>query len=105
MISLFLRQLIIDAERVDTMKRKVIIILSVIAALLLIWCILFAMDYRAVMNLQYPVIAQHVGVEGGMFRGFGWVVQIEQYHSTEFGWVTESVEIYLFGKLVGAAVT
>lgn len=87
------------------MKKKVPAVIAVILVLLLVWCVLFAVDYRAVMNLHDPVIARHIGVEGGTFRGLGWVVQIEKYHSAEYGWVTESAEMYLFGKLVGAAIT
>jgi len=62
-------------------------------------------DYRAVMNLDYPVIARHVEPEGGTFKGIGWTVQIEQHHDEKYGWVTDLAEIYLFGRLVGTAIT
>ena len=91
------------------MNKRTKIILIVSAILLLIWGVLFAADYHAVMNLQDPVIARHVGVEGGTYRGIGWTVEIVQKHRTEngedLGWHTESSEIYLFGILVGAAIT
>ena len=89
------------------MKRKIIIACAII--LLAVWGLFFALDYHAVTNLRDPVIAQHVGAEGGTFCGIGWTVEIEKIHATEngtdMGWITESAEIYLFGILVGAAIT
>ena len=87
------------------MKKKTFMIALVVIHLVILWAVLFAVDYNAVMNLGDPVIAQHVGVEGGTFKGLGWTVEIEKYHNADYGWVTESVEMYLFGKLVGAAIT
>ena len=91
------------------MKKSRIIILITAAVLLITWCILFAVDYKAVMNLKDPVIAQHIGAEGGTYRGIGWTVEIEKRHHTEngtdLGFITESAEIYLFGILVGGAIT
>lgn len=87
------------------MKKRLFITILILVHLAILWTVLFAVDYRAVMNLGDPVIAQHIGVEGGTFKGLGWTVEIEKYHDAEYGWVTESVEMYLFGKLVGAAIT
>ena len=88
------------------MKKKTFMIALVVIHLAILWAVLFAIDYNAVMNnLDYPVIAQHVEPEGGTFKGLGWTVEIEKYHNSDYGWVTESVEMYLFGKLVGAAIT
>ena len=87
------------------MRKRTFVIIILMMLLAALWTILFAVDYNAVMKLHDPVIARHVGVEGGTFKGLGWTVEIEKYHSADYGWVTESVEVYLFGKLVGAAIT
>ena len=87
------------------MKKKWIAAAAAGLVLILLWSVLFIVDYHAVMNLSNPVIAQHIGAEGGTFRGPGWVVQIEKYHDAELGWVTESAEIYHFGRLVAAAIS
>ncbi|MBQ8512764.1 MAG: hypothetical protein IJ497_09130 [Clostridia bacterium] len=89
------------------MKKKCIIAAAVL--LLAVWTTLFLIDYNAVMNLHDPVIAWHVGVEGGTYRGPGWQIEIVKKHVTEngvdMGFVTESAEISLFGIRVGAAIT
>lgn len=87
------------------MRKKIAIPVILITALFLLWSVLFSIDYRTVMELREPVIARHVGAEGGIFRGIGWTVQVDKSHNDELGFVTDSVEIYLFGKLVGAAIT
>jgi len=83
--------------------------ISAVLVLILIWGILLAVDCRAVMNLQDPVIAQHTGVEGGTYTGPGWTVEIEKIHETidgmDMGWRTVSAELYLFGILIAAAIT
>lgn len=92
------------------MKTGTKMILITAAVLILVWGILFAVDYHAVMDLKEPVIARHIGVEGGTYQGIGWTVEIEKIHrSTEngedLGWFTESAEIRLFGILIGAVIT
>jgi len=91
------------------MKKSRIIIIITAAVLLITWCILFAVDYNAVMDLKDPVIARHIGAEGGTYRGIGWTAEIEKRHHTEdgndLGFITESAEIYLFGIFVGGAIT
>ena len=91
------------------MKTRTKSLLIAGAILILLWGALFAADYHAVMNLQDPVIARHVGIEGGTYQGIGWTAEIAKKHRTEngedLGWYTESAEIYLFGILVGAAIT
>ncbi len=91
------------------MKKRWQILIAAALALLLVWCILLAVDYNAVMDLRDPVIAQHTGGEGGTYIGPGWRVELEKIHVTEngedMGWHTRSAEIYLFGILVAAAIT
>ena len=91
------------------MKKSHRTILIAAAALLILWGLLFAVDYNAVMNLKDPIIARHIGAEGGTYRGLGWTVEIEKRHYTEdggdLGWITESAEISFFGIPVGGAIT
>ncbi|MBQ8332650.1 MAG: hypothetical protein IJX93_02610 [Clostridia bacterium] len=90
------------------MKKKPILIAAVLL-LAAVWVTLFLIDYNAVMNLHDPVIAWHVGVEGGTYQGPGWQIEIVKRHVTEngvdMGFVTQSAEISLFGIRVGAAIT
>lgn len=91
------------------MKKPWNIILACLLLLAVVWGFLLNMDYRAVMSLHDPIIAQHIGAEGGTYQGPGWRVELEKIHVTEnvedMGWVTRSAEIYLFGILIGAAIT
>ena len=91
------------------MKKPWKIILPCLLVLAVIWGIFLSVDYRAVMNLSDPVIAQHTGVEGGTYLGPGWRVELDKIHVTEngedMGWHTVSAELYLFGILIAAAIT
>ena len=91
------------------MKKRLQILIAAALALLLVWGILFAVDFNAVMDLRAPVIARHIGAEGGTYIGPGWRVELEKIHVTEngedMGWHTVSAEMYLFGILVAAAIT
>lgn len=88
------------------MKRKIAMVLVL---LLVLWMVVFAVDYFRCMDLKKPVfaIARTVDDGGsGTYHGLGYRVEIEGHLDAEYGYVVESTEIWLFGLfLIGAAIT
>lgn len=82
---------------------------GILLVLLLVWGCLFGVDYARCMDLQKPLftVASTADDGGsGTYHGLGYRVEIEGHLDAEYGYVVESVEIWLFGVvLIGAAIT
>ena len=90
------------------MKKSVKILIGVIIALILLWGIVFSVDYFRCRNFQMPifVVAGETADDGGsgIYYGLGYKVNVEKSISAEYGEQLEKVEMYLFGKFIAGAI-
>ena len=90
------------------MNKKIKVILIVVLSLILLWGVIFAIDYFRCSNLKMPifVIPGETADDGGSgtYYGLGYSVDVEKNISAEYGEQIESVEMYIFDKFVGGAI-
>lgn len=89
------------------MKKKIV---WIVVILVLLWGILFGVDYARCMDLKKPLftVASAICDDGGSgtYWGPGYRVELEGCLDPEYGYRVEAVEFWLFGVvLVGAAIT
>ena len=98
------------------MKKRVI---AIACALLILWGGMFITDFIRCASLRKPLFV--VGVTdtladdggSGTYRGLGYTVVLEGHLaevvegelSTDGGYVIESVEMYVLGKVIAASIT
>lgn len=85
------------------------IIITILAVTVLLWCSAFATDYIRCTKMQDPVFAKAFVTAddggSGTYKGLGYTIEIEKHIDADFGVMTDSVEMRLFGALVFAAIT
>lgn len=90
------------------MKNKLRILIIVLIAILVLWGIIFAIDYFRCSNLKMPifVVPGENADDGGSgkYYGLGYSVDVEKNISSEFGVQIESVEMYILDKFVGGGI-
>ena len=90
------------------MNKKIKVILIIVLSLILLWGVIFAIDYIRCSNLKMPifVIPGETADDGGSgtYYGLGYSVDVEKNISAEYGVQIESVEMYIFDKFVGGAI-
>lgn len=94
------------------MKRKILTFVGCfLFSLALIWSMMFTTDYIRCSHLMKPVfvvgIADTLADDGGsgMYRGLGYTVTVDGALSAEYGYVVNSVEMSVLGKVVAAAIS
>ena len=90
------------------MNKKLKVLLIIVLSLILLWVVIFAIDYFRCSNLKMPifVIPGETADDGGSgtYYGLGYSVEVEKNVSAEYGIQIESVEMYIFDKFVGGAI-
>ena len=90
------------------MNKKLKVLLIIVLSLILLWGVVFAIDYFRCSNLKMPifVIPGETADDGGSgtYYGLGYSVDVEKNISAEYGVQIESVEMYIFDKFVGGAI-
>ena len=90
------------------MNKKVKIILGIVITLLIIWGVIFIIDYNRCANLKEPifVIKGEILRDGGSYNsyGLGYNVKVKKTTSVEYGIQLEKVEMYIFGKCIAGAI-
>lgn len=90
------------------MNKKLKVLLIIVLSLILLWGVLFAIDYFRCSNLKMPifVIPGETADDGGSgtYYGLGYSVDVEKNISAEYGVQIENVEMYIFDKFVGGAI-
>ena len=90
------------------MNKKLKVLLIIVLSLILLWGVVFAIDYFRCSNLKMPifVIPGETADDGGSgtYYGLGYSVEVEKNVSAEYGIQIESVEMYIFDKFVGGAI-
>ncbi len=88
------------------MKKAIITILAIIV---LLWGSMFCTDYIKCTQLKDPIFAKATVTAddggSGTYKGLGYTIEIEKHIDADFGLMTDSVEMRLFGLLVFAAIT
>ena len=90
------------------MNKKLKVLLIIVLSLILLWGVVFAIDYFRCSNLKMPifVIPGETADDGGSgtYYGLGYSVDVEKNISAEYGVQIESVEMFIFDKFVGGAI-
>ena len=82
------------------MKKKILIIMSVIIILLILgYGMIVYTDYHKVVNGELPVLANRS--DDGKYQGLGYIVEVTYYPDTE---VIEEMKMKLFGKTIAEMV-
>ena len=93
------------------MKKQVLTFIGCfIFSLALIWSMLFAVDCYRCSHLMKPLfvvgISDTLASDGGSgtYRGLGYTVAVEGHLSVEAGYIAESVEMSVLGKVISASI-
>ena len=82
------------------MKKKVLTILgSIIILLLIIYGIIFFVDYNNVSNGKLPIFVIKSDMEN--YKGLGYTVKVKYYKDTKN---IETIDMYAFGKTVAGVI-
>lgn len=94
------------------MKKKLLtFLICMIFSLTLLWGVLFTTDYIRCSHLMRPIfvigISETLAKDGGSgrYQGLGYTVELEGALTAEYGYVVESVEMSIFGKVVAASIS
>lgn len=90
-------------------KKSVKILIGIIITLILLWGIVFLVDFFRCRNFKMPifVVAGETADDGGsgIYYGLGYKVNVEKSISAEYGEQLEKVEMYFFDKFIAGAIT
>lgn len=90
------------------MNKILKIIISVLGAILVLWGLVFTIDYVRCSRFMEPVfvIVGQTADDGGsgIYYGLGYKVKIEKNISVEYGPQLEKVEMYMFDKFITGAI-
>lgn len=94
------------------MKKKLLTFCGCfIFSLALLWSIMFTTDYYRCCHLMKPLfvvgISDTLASDGGSgsYQGPGYTVELEGALTVESGYVVESVEMSMFGKVIAASIS
>lgn len=90
------------------MNKKLKVLLIIVVSLILLWGVIFAIDYFRCSNLKMPIFVIHgeSADDGGSgtYYGLGYSVEVEKNLSAEYGIQIESVEMYILDKFVTGGI-
>ena len=90
------------------MKKSIKILISIIVVLIVLWEIIFFIDYSRCSNFKEPifVVTRDTADDGGsgIYYGLGYKVKIEKTISAEYGLTLVRVEMYMFDKFIAGAI-
>ena len=91
------------------MNKSVKILITIVLAIIILWCIIFGIDYFRCANCKMPIFvrAKETADDGGSgtYYGLGYKVKMEKNISVETGPVLVKVEMYMFDKFVTGAIS
>jgi len=90
------------------MKKSLKILLNIIIVLIVLWGIIFFIDYSRCANFKEPifVVSGVTADDGGSgtYYGLGYKVKIQKTISAEYGPTLVKVEMYMFDKFIIGAI-
>ena len=94
---------------VVVMNKIVKIIIGILIAILVIWGIIFAIDYTRCSNLKEPIFTMskqenNLNIKSITYQCLGYKVEVVKNVSNEYGEQIIKVEMYMFNKFIAGAV-
>lgn len=90
------------------MNKKLKIIIGILISILILWGIIFFIDYSRVSHFEEPifVIRGEILRDGGSYKGYGigYRVEVKKTTSVEYGIQLEKVEMYMFDRFITGAI-
>lgn len=90
------------------MKKGLKILICAIVALIVLWGIIFFIDYSRCSNFKQPIFVKSgvIADDGGsgIYYGLGYKVKMEKNISAEYGPTLVRVEMYMFDKFIVGAI-
>ena len=90
------------------MNKVLKIVISVLAVILVLWGLIFTIDYVRCSHFMMPVfvVAGETADDGGsgIYYGLGYKVKVEKNISVEYGPELVKVEMYMFDKFITGAI-
>ena len=90
------------------MNKSLKTLISIVLGIIVLWGIIFAIDYFRCANLKTPifVVAKETADDGGsgIYYGLGYKVKVEKNISAEYGVYLEKIEMYMFDKVIIGAI-
>lgn len=91
-------------------KKSIKIAVIALCTLLILWCAMFFTDYVRCGSLKEPIFVIAAGETAddggsGTCRGLGYRVEIEKHIDAEYGVCIDSVEMWMFGRVISASIT
>lgn len=90
------------------MKKWVKILIRVIITLIILWGIMFAIDYSRCRNFKMPIFVMTGETtndrESCTYYGLGYKVNVEKSISAEYGLQLEKVQMYFFNKFIAGTI-
>ena len=91
------------------MNKSVKILIIIVLTLIVLWGIIFGIDYYMCANCKMPIFvrARETADDGGSgtYYGLGYRVEVKKNISVDYGTLLEKVEMYMFDKCIMGAIT
>ena len=91
------------------MNKSVKILITIVLAIIILWGIIFGIDYFRCANCKMPIFvrAKETADDGGSgtYYGLGYKVEVKKNISADYGDLLEKVEMYMFDKCIMGAIT
>ena len=91
------------------MNKSIKIVIGIFIAIVVIWGIIFAIDYNRCSNMKEPIFAiskqeNDLSIKSITYQGLGYRAQVVKNVSNEYGEQITKVEMYMFNKFITGAV-
>lgn len=90
------------------MNKTLKIIIGIILIILILWGIIFFIDYNRCSNLKMPIFVRGKDTAddggSGTYYGIGYRVEVEKHLSAEYGVQLISTEMYVGDKCIAGAI-
>lgn len=92
------------------MNKSIKIIIGILISIVIIWGVIFAIDYTRCSNLKEPIFViskqeNDLNIKSITYQGLGYKVEVRKNVSSEYGEQITKVEMYMFNKIITGAVT
>lgn len=91
------------------MHKSIKIVIGILIVVIVIWGIMFAIDYRRCSSLKEPIFTiskqeNDLSIKSITYQGLGYRAQVVKDVSNEYGEQITKVEMYMFNKFITGAV-
>lgn len=91
------------------MNKSIKIVIGIFIAIVVIWGIIFVIDYNRCSNMKEPIFAismqeNDLSIKSITYQGLGYRVEVVKNVSDEYGEQITKVEMYMFNKFITGAV-